>query len=187
MESGGVGETGHTGAIADGRGGGAAEKKGAPGQVQFVDEAGLEKGIVQATATLDHDGADMEVAGEGHQAGMEIDGIARGNEHMIGEQAEGLDAMGGGGSGDPEVDGGEPVLPQVCLGGERGGAGDNDADGMRSEAGSDPGPGEFLAAIAEGCPGFLHGAGAAQEGIRPGAEVMEMPGIAWAAEGVDGS
>lgn len=185
MKSGGVGEMFDSGAITEGGGECATEDQWAPGQVQFIDEAGLEKGIVQAAATLDHDGADVEVAGKGNEAGVEIDGIPGGNEHLIGEQAEGLGAMGGGGSGHPEVDGGEPVLPEVCLGGERGGAGDDDADGMWSETGSDPGAGEFIAAIAQGCPGFLHGAGAAQEGIGPGAEFMEMPGIAWAAEGVD--
>lgn len=86
VESGGVGEKFGSGAITEGGGEGAAEDQGAPGQVQFIDETGLEKGIVQATATLDHDGADMEVAGKGNQPGVEIDGIPGGNKHMIGEQ-----------------------------------------------------------------------------------------------------
>ncbi len=187
VETGGIGESSDTGAVADGGGEGAAEDERAPGEVQFVDEVGLEEGVIESAASFDHDGADVEVTGEGQQAGVEIDGVAGGNEDVIGEGLERLGAVAGCGIGDPEVDGGEPVLPEMGGGRERGGSGDDDADGVRGEAGGNPGPGEFIAAIAQGGPGFLHRACAAEDGIGGGAEFMEMPGIVRAAEGMDGA
>jgi hypothetical protein len=167
-----------------GQGGGvvAAEDDRAQGEVNFMDEAGLEdRGIDFATAFAEQ-APDFPFSAQPAECVVKINLRFAANFHLVRKGAK-LAQFGAGAGGGEDDDGGKAVPEDFGLWVEGTGAADDDAEIEFGEAGAEALTAVFRAAGAEFDGGKVHGARAGHDGVRDGAEFEEVTLVAAAAEG----
>ena len=179
----GFGERGKTLTVGKGGGAIAAEDDGTKGEVNFVDEAGLEECRVDFAAAFAQQAFDVPFAPKPAERGGEIDLGFAADFDFVGKRAQLAQLRAGYAGGGEDDDGGKAVLKNFGLRIEGARAADDDAEVEFRETGAEALTAVFCTAGAKFDGGKVHGARAGHDGVRGGAEFKEVALVAGAAEG----
>ena len=166
----GPGKRGESLAVGEGRGVASAEDDRAEGEVNFINEAGLEERGIDFAAAFAEETLDLPFTAQPAECGGKINLGFAADFYFVGERTQ-LSQLGVGRAGGGEDDdGGEAVLEDFGLRVKGAGAADDDAEVEFGEAGAEALTAVFGAAGPEFDGGKVHGARTGHDGVRGGAE-----------------